>query len=84
MRAGRAGDEGGKDYRGTMNGDELKAWMTEHGRTVRGLAFELDVSRATVQRWRDDEARIPESVALALQVLARRRPPPPGTGREVD
>ena len=63
-----------------MDADELKAWMTEHGRTVRGLAFELDVSRSTVDRWRTSDARIPRSVELALQVLGGQPPPPPGTG----
>ena len=64
----------------SVDADELRAWMTEHGRTVRGLAHELDIGRATVMRWRAGESPIPKTAELALQVLARRRPPPPGTG----
>ena len=65
-----------------MTPDELRQWMREHKRTVRGLAVELDVSRATVERWRNGEARISKSTVLALQVLAAREPLPPGTGGE--
>ena len=63
-----------------MDADELKAWMKRYRRTIRGLAVELGVSRATVERWRAGEARIPRSVELALLVLAEREPPPRGTG----
>ncbi len=63
-----------------MTGDELKQWMREHGRTVRGLAWELGVSNSTIHRWRSGDRTIPKSVELALVTLARRRPPQPGTG----
>ncbi len=63
-----------------MDADELKAWMQQHRRTIRGLAVELKVSRATVEGWRAGKHQIPYSVDLALKVLAKRAPPPPGTG----
>ncbi len=65
-----------------MTGDELKAWMTANGWTVRGLAAELKVAPSSIDRWRDDTHPIPETVVIALHgpALADRTPPPPGTG----
>ena len=63
-----------------MDAEELRDWMEQHGRTVRGLAYELEVSNSTIHRWRSGDRPIPKAVELALVTLARRKPPPPGTG----
>ena len=63
-----------------MDAEQLRAWMTQYQRTVRGLAYELKVNRSTIESWRSGEYPIPYMAELALQVLARRKPPPPGTG----
>lgn len=59
----------------TMQADELKAWMTANGWTVRTLTTALGMPKGnwrTVQRWRDGESRIPPHLPLALQALGRR------------
>ncbi len=65
-----------------MTPEELREWMAEHNRSVRGLAAELRVSPSTVARWRDGESAVPHPVVLALEALlvrdvlrCRGRPP---------
>jgi len=56
-----------------VNGTELREWMEQQGWSVRELAAEFEVSASTIQRWRDDEARIPRTAELALKVLPRKQ-----------
>lgn len=59
-------------YSSGMTADELRAWMDEHGRSVRDLAVELGVYPSTVQRWRDGTRAIPSMLEVALRALPAR------------
>lgn len=50
--------------------DRLRAWLTEHRRTQRGLARELDVDERTVRYWCSGQQPVPRVVWLALERLA--------------
>lgn len=67
-RAGlaRAPLDGGE----TPDSDRLRAWLTEHGRTQRGLARELGVDERTVRYWASGQQPVPRVVWLALERLA--------------
>ena len=52
-----------------VTADELRAWMREHGYTVRGLAAATRVAPATVQRYRDGSQAVPYVFELALRGL---------------
>lgn len=56
-----------------VTADELRAWMREHGYSVRGLAAETGHSPATVQRYRDGSLVIPRVFELALRGIERSR-----------
>jgi transcriptional regulator with XRE-family HTH domain len=56
-----------------MTATELRAWMDEHGYSIRSLAPRLGVTRSTVDRWLTGRHRIPQMVELALPELARQR-----------
>jgi len=49
--------------------DDFTAWRTDRGWTTRGLAAELDVSRATIDRWAAGENEISKAMRLALAHL---------------
>lgn len=48
------------------DGQALKAWMTIHEYTVRGLGAEFKMPFRTVQRWRDGSSRVPPYLNYAL------------------
>ena len=52
-----------------MEKEELKAWMAEHGVTVRGLASDLGIHFVTVQRYRDGSLAVPPWFGFALAGL---------------
>ena len=58
-----------------MTAAELRAWMNEHGYSVRGLARALEaatlrpVHSRTVQRWRSGESDVPPWVPGVLERL---------------
>jgi hypothetical protein len=59
---------------------EIRAWMTAHRYTVRGLATALGINYRTVQRYRDGHLPVPRAIELALQALAvNPNLPPPET-----
>lgn len=49
-----------------MTGDEFRAWMDEHGYSVRSLARALEREPRTIQRYRDGSLPVPRVVELAL------------------
>ena len=53
-----------------MTPSELRGWMDEHRRSVRGLAAELGVSPSTVARWRAGEAAAPPYLMRTLEAIA--------------
>ena len=62
--------------RGSSGDSAADAARTE----VADTGHELAVSRSTVDSWRSGRHPIPRAIDLALVTLARRKPPPPGTG----
>lgn len=52
-----------------MTAEELRAWMKEHGWTVRALAASLGTYPSTVQRYRDGTRPIPPMLEVALRGL---------------
>ena len=49
--------------------DDLRAWMTAHGYTVRSLARALEREPRTIQRYRDGSLPVPRVIELALRGL---------------
>jgi transposase-like protein len=52
--------------------EDFKAWMAQHGYSVRKLAPLLGVAPRTIQRWRDGKGRIPPYLSPALEALEDR------------
>lgn len=66
----------------SVTSDELRAWMREHGYTVRSLARALEREPRTIQRYRDGGLPVPRVVELALIGLTHINPP--SSGGETD
>lgn len=52
-----------------MTADELRAWMDDHGYSVRSLARALEREPSTIQRYRVGTSPIPRVIELALRGL---------------
>ena len=61
-----------------VTADELRAWMSDRGFSVRALAAETGHAPATVQRYRDGSQPIPRVFELALRGIEAERGPGAG------
>ena|ERR1700690_552706 len=57
-----------------MNGSEFRAACATANLTIREAAEKLSVAKSTIQRWREDDAEIPEDKAQLVSDLATGEP----------
>lgn len=60
-----------------LDGDDIRAWLAQHGLSQARLAEQLGVSRATVEFWCQGRTRPPPYLWRALRDLAQHEFAPP-------